>query len=289
MKKPRKPNLKPLLAVLIVVSLCWGCAHGRGGTDRPEPLTANPPQAIDGEAGFSSEPLAAEDYDPFFDDADEEVDFFDEGDEPLAAMPERLVADPLAPFNRAMFVVNDKLYFWCLKPLARGYRAVTPSFFRTGVKNAFHNIAMPIRFAGNVLQGKAKGAGTELTRFVVNTTVGVAGLWDPADYWLGLVPYEEDLGQTLGLYGIGNGCYIVWPLLGPSTLRDTVGRVGDMFLDPMYYVRPTELAYGLSGLELVNATTFRLGNYEAVKAASLDPYVMIRDFYIQHRTQKIAE
>jgi phospholipid-binding lipoprotein MlaA len=288
MKQPRKPNLKPLLAVLIAFSLCWGCAHGRGGADSPEPLTANPPQTIDGEAGVSSEPLAVEDHDPFFDD-EPEADFFDEGDEPVAAMPEPLVADPLAPFNRAMFVVNDKLYFWCLKPLARGYRAVTPSFFRTGVKNAFHNIAMPIRFVSNVLQGKIKGAGTELTRFVVNTTVGVAGLWDPAEHWLELKPYEEDLGQTLGVYGVGNGFYIVWPFLGPSTLRDSVGMAGDMFLDPLYYVDPNELSYGLSALKLINNTTFRLGDYEAVKAASLDPYVMIRDFYIHHRTQKIAE
>ncbi|GAB6095839.1 hypothetical protein JCM14469_20920 [Desulfatiferula olefinivorans] len=280
-------NLKLFLAALMVFSLFGGCAHGRSGTAGPEALTPPSSKTVDGTTAVAPEPMVADD-DPFFDEQGDD-DFFEDGDDASAVMPEPLVADPLAPFNRAMFVVNDKLYFWCLKPLARGYRAVTPSFFRTGVKNAFHNLAVPIRFVGNVLQGKIKGAGIELTRFVVNTTVGVAGLWDPADHWLNLKPYEEDLGQTLGVYGIGNGCYIVWPFLGPSTLRDTVGRVGDMFLDPMYYVRPNELAYGLSALELVNATTFRLGDYEAVKAASLDPYVMVRDFYIHLRTQKIAE
>lgn len=237
-----------------------------------------------------------EDDDPFF--AEEESTFSPNSgdgedflsDESASGIEsETLVADPLMPFNRLMFTVNDKLYFWLLKPVARGYKAVTPTFFRKGVKNAFNNIAMPVRLVSSVLQGKIKGAGSEIARFVVNTTVGVGGVWDPADKYLHLKPSDEDLGQTLGRYHIGNGCYIVWPFLGPSTIRDSVGMAGDMFLNPLYYVNPDDLAIGLSVWEMVNGVSFRIGDYEAVKKASMDPYVMIRDFYVQHRKKQIAE
>lgn len=223
------------------------------------------------------------------DDVDE---FFDDG-EVQKALPvtvvEALVPDPLIKFNRAMFEVNDRLYFWCLKPVAKGYKKVTPAFFRKGVMNFFTNLGTPVRLVGSILQGKYKGAGSELGRFVVNTTVGVGGVWDPADRFLGLKPSEEDFGQTLGAYNIDNGCYIVWPFLGPSTLRDTVGKAGDVFLNPLFYLTPNELAWGLTGLDVVNETSYRIGDYETIKSTYMDPYVMIRDLYITHRKKKIAE
>lgn len=226
---------------------------------------------------------------------DDVGDFFD--DDAQQELPvttvEALVPDPLIKFNRAMFAVNDRLYFWCLKPVAKGYKKVTPVFFRKGVMNFFHNLGTPVRLVGSILQGKFKGASSELGRFVVNTTVGVGGVWDPADRFLGMKPSEEDFGQTLGSYNIDNGCYIVWPFMGPSTLRDTVGKAGDFFLNPLYYltpdVMPNELAWGLTGLDVINETSYRIGDYETIKSTYMDPYVMIRDLYITHRKKKIAE
>lgn len=274
--------------LILILSGLWGCAHGNKGGVTPKDSVVDP--SLVAEDTQNPETASqAPDNDPFFEDNSSDPFFDDNTGGPADLTPETLVADPIAPFNRAMFTFNDRAYFWFLKPIAQGYRAVTPQFFRKGVRNAFKNITMPIRFVSSLLQGKIKGAGTELSRFVINTTVGVGGVWDPADRYAGLKPYDEDLGQTLGSYGIGNGFYIVWPFLGPSTVRDSVGMAGEIFLNPLYYVEPTELAYGLGALELVNATSLRIGDYETVKSASMDPYVMIRDFYIQLRKKKIAE
>ena len=199
------------------------------------------------------------------------------------------VADPIAPWNRAMFHFNDKLYFWVLKPLAKGYRAVIPRLARTGIQNFFTNLTTPIRLVGCLLQGKGNAAAFEFSRFVVNTTVGVLGFGNPAKNYPELNPPEEDFGQTLGSYGIGNGFYIVWPFLGPSTLRDSVGRFGDFFLNPVSYVQPLEAYLGVRGFDVVNETSFRIGDYESFKDAAISPYEAFRDAYIQHRKKKIKE
>jgi phospholipid-binding lipoprotein MlaA len=199
------------------------------------------------------------------------------------------VADPIAPLNRAMFFFNDKLYFWVLKPVAKGYRYLVPSPVRIGVKNFFFNLITPVRMVNCVLQGKFYSAGTEFKRFVINSTAGVLGFSDPAQNYLQLKAKEEDLGQTFGNYGIGNGFYIVWPFLGPSTLRDTVGMAGDLFLNPVAYVRPTETALGITAYEKVNNTSFHIGDYEAIKEAYIDPYSAVRDSYIQYRKKKTEE
>ena len=199
------------------------------------------------------------------------------------------VADPIAPFNRAMFYFNDKVYFWVLKPVAKGYRYLVPTSVRTGVKNFFYNLITPVRMVNCILQGKFYAVGTEFTRFVINSTVGMLGFVDPAQNYPMLKAKEEDLGQTFGNYGIGNGFYIVWPFLGPSTLRDTLGMAGDLFLNPVNYVRPAEAALGITAYDKVNTTSFHIGDYEAIKEASLDPYSAIRDAYIQNRKKKIKE
>ena len=199
------------------------------------------------------------------------------------------VSDPLYHWNRAMFHFNDKLYFWALKPLAKGYKAVVPGPARSGVKNFFHNITMPIRMVSCLLQGKGRAASAELTAFLINSTAGVLGFSNPAQRWDELNASEEDLGQTLGTYGIGNGFYIVWPLLGPSTLRDSVGMVGDWFLNPVSYMEPTETYVGVRALDTVNSTSFRIGDYESLKEAAIDPYVALRNAYIQNRKKKTEE
>ena len=200
------------------------------------------------------------------------------------------VADPLYYWNKGMYHFNDKLYFWVLKPLARGYTAITPDIFRVGVRNFFYNLMMPMRFVNCILQGKANAAASEFTRFVINTTVGVLGLVDPASqYPLLNLGDDEDLGQTFAKYGIGNGFYLVWPILGPSTLRDFIGTIGDAYLNPLIYIDPVEAELAVRGFNYINRTSFHIGEYEALKEASVDPYVAMRNSYIQYREKKIKQ
>jgi phospholipid-binding lipoprotein MlaA len=199
------------------------------------------------------------------------------------------IADPIKPWNTAMYHVNDKFYFWLLKPVSQGYSAVVPEDIRLSVSNFFENLTTPIRFVSSLLQLNMKKAGNELVRFVYNTTAGVGGLADVAKTDLGIKRQDEDLGQAIGHYGIGHGFYIVWPVFGPSSLRDTVGMVGDWFLDPVYYVNPFEASLGIAAYDKVNETSFHIGDYEDLKKSAIDPYVSIRDAYIQHRKKQVEE
>ena len=199
------------------------------------------------------------------------------------------IADPFMGLNKAMFTVNDRVYFWILKPVAQGYRTVLPSSVRGWIKNFFYNLQTPARFTNCILQGKGMAARNEFARFVFNSTAGVLGFGNPAGKYRELNPPPEDLGQTLGIYGIGNGFYLVWPLIGPSTLRDTAGRVGDIFLDPVSYLDSTEAGVAAYTLRTVNETSFRIGDYETLKEAFLEPYEAFRDAYIQNRRKQVAE
>lgn len=220
--------------------------------------------------------------DEFFDD-----DFNDFEEEDYDT--EEKIADPLYVWNKAIFHFNDKVYFWILKPLCNGYKKVTPKIFRTSIKNFFNNLAFPIRFANSFLQGKIKAAGSELSMFLVNTTAGGLGFADLSKKFPEFQYSEEDLGQTLGSYGIGDGFYIVLPFLGPSTLRDSVGSLGDYFLNPIHYVEPWEASIELTAGKTINNTSFRIGDYEALKDAAFEPYEAFRDAYIQYRKKKIKE
>lgn len=205
-----------------------------------------------------------------------------------------VIPDPLETINRGFFIFNDKLYFWILKPVSTGYKKVVPEPLRVNVRNFFYNLCMPIRAVNCLLQGKIEGLGIEIGRFFVNTTAGMLGLGDPAKKVFTAPRYDEDFGQTLGYFGLGPGFYIVWPVLGPSSLRDTVGLAGDMFLDPLnYYVKDlkNETATNLlvRGYDRVNKTSLTLGEYESLKRAALDPYASVRDAYSQYRQAKIKE
>lgn len=199
------------------------------------------------------------------------------------------LADPLEPLNRALFVFNDKAYFWVMKPVARGYRAVVPEGVRTSVRNFFSNLAMPIRFVNNLLQGKIRNSGVELARFAINTTAGIGGLFDPAKQKFHIEPRDEDLGQTFGRYGLGHGFYIVLPLVGPSSLRDAVGLAGDAFLDPVNYAGDVEVVAGAYAFRAENEVSLRIGEYEDLKKSAIDPYVAARDAYSQYREKKVRE
>lgn len=223
------------------------------------------------------------------DAASQEDDSESYEDEPTDVRPQVRVADPLEPWNRAMFVFNDKCYFWVLKPVAQGYKAVMPELCRRGIKNFFYNIGMPVRLVNCVLQGKGTGAAGELGRFFYNTTVGILGFGDPSAKHPALNPDAEDFGQTLGKYGIGHGVYLVWPFLGPSSIRDTVGLGGDYFLTPATYVEPAQAAAGIKAGEKINQVSFQIGDYETFKAAALEPYTSARNAYLQYRKGKVEK
>ncbi len=260
-----------------------GCAQSKPLMTDGQPSKGNPPETAD--AAYE------EPFDPFDDNP---RDPFDKEEETI-----QTVADPLSGFNRAMFVFNDKLYFWALKPVATGYRAVVPTPVRIGIKNFFYNLLTPVRLVNCLLQGKPTAAGGELGRFAINSTVGLLGFLDPAGEYPELTPPSEDLGQTLGSYSVGNGFYIVWPFFGPSTLRDTVGYVGDWAMNPISFMQLINFDAGeltsdttnvvASGVRFLNASSFRIGDYETLKKAALDPYEMMRDAYIQNRISKIEE
>jgi phospholipid-binding lipoprotein MlaA len=218
-------------------------------------------------------------------DVDEDFDLLE--DEITEQMVE--IADPLEPVNRTMFGLNDILYFWVVKPCALTCERVVPEAARIGISNFFQNLTTPVRFVNCLLQGKGDAAGTEFNRFVINTTSGILGFGDPARDEHGLEPADEDMGQTLAVFGFDNGFYIVLPLLGPSTIRDSLGRVGDMFLNPMFYVEHTETTIGMATGRFINESSFHIGEYEAFKSEALDPYVAMRDIYIQYRNKQILE
>ncbi len=233
-------------------------------------------------------PLPAQE--PLAKTADKKVDDYLDIDDPgkESAEEKPTIADPLEPFNRAMFQFNDKMYFWVLKPVAQGYNKVVPQPARIGVSNAFTNFAFPVRFVNCLLQANFKGAAEELGRFFINTVWGVGGLMDPASSQeINLAKRHEDFGQTLGVYGVGQGIYINWPFLGPSSPRDTVGMVGDVFLYPTLYLNPWYAWWGARGYEKVNDVSLKIGDYEAIKDAAIDPYVAVRDAYVQYRYKMI--
>lgn len=202
----------------------------------------------------------------------------------------KIVADPIEPWNRAMFHFNDAVIDYVARPAYKGYAYVTPEFMRTGIKNFFHNLAFPVRFVNNILQGRPRAAGVEMSRFILNSTAGLGGLIDVAKHHKPVVPVEdEDLGQTFGVWGVGEGFYIVWPFLGPSTLRDTFGMVGDTFLDPVTYVKPWEAGVAIKAGKTFNELDDILDLYDNLKRAAIEPYSSMRDAYVQYRRAKIAK
>lgn len=202
------------------------------------------------------------------------------------------ISDPFAPTNRVMYTVNDKLYFWLLKPVTQVYSHV-PEDFRIVFSNIYDNLWAPSRILNNLFQLRLRGAGNELTRFVINSTVGVGGMGDAARDAFGIKKQEADFGQTLGWYGFGHGFYLVLPFFGPSSLRDGVGLAGDQLMHPLSYVGSSHLTFGqqtgISAHEKVNSTSFRIGDYESFKESAVDPYISMRDAFVQYRKKKVEE
>jgi phospholipid-binding lipoprotein MlaA len=212
----------------------------------------------------------------------------EEGPPPEETTEEKPMPDPIEPVNRIFFTFNDRFYFWVMKPASKVYNTVVPEWGRIRVRNVFHNLAMPIRFVSSLLQLKMRSATFELGSFMVNSTWGLGGMFEivkkPPD-----IHTDEDLGLAFGHYGAGEGFYIVWPFIGPSCLRDTVGLAGDSFLYPVNYVTPLGDLIAVRGYEQLNKTSLRIGEYEDLKESALDPYIAVRDAYKQHRRSRIDE
>ena len=264
-----------------------GSKYEDGALTREEAL-AEPEVLPDGGTSPEEEILPKEETPPEAEGAPK-TESASEETQPEEGAEDVTIADPIEPWNRVMFNFNDKLYFWALKPVARGYNAVVPEPVRVSVRDFFRNVAMPVRFVNSLFQGKIKGAGTELARFGINTTVGLAGFFDVAKSWFDLKASEEDLGQTFGSYGMGGMMYIVWPFLGPSTVRDTIGYAGDSFLDVANYINPFYIPMSIHAYDQINKTSLDLGTYEDMKESALEPYTAFRDAYIQYRNGQIKK
>jgi len=272
------------LFVLLPVGLILpGCATG----SRMEPYTGSLSKPGSGPLSVESAPIQVaaapkeittdvEDFGSLYDDLESEKDTTS-------------IADPLEPFNRAMFKFNDKLYFYMIKPIAKGLRRVLPKPARVSVANFFFNLTTPVRFVNSILQGKMHDALNEFGRFMINTTAGIGGLFDPAKKYAGLTRKEEDLGQTLAVYGLGHGFYLFIPLIGPTSLRDGIGMLGDLRPDPRVYFTDDRLKIGLYVIDEINKLSLDKDTYESVKKESLDPYLTIRAAYAQFREARVKE
>jgi phospholipid-binding lipoprotein MlaA len=198
--------------------------------------------------------------------------------------------DPWEKFNEKMFAFNLQMDRWVFKPIANVYRKVIPEPFQLMISNGFDNIKFPPRLVNNLLQGKWAGAGREVARFLINSTAGIGGLFDPAkDYW-GIQSSREDFGQTLGVWGAEPGPYLVLPFLEPMTVRDGVGRGVDTFLDPLGYFLPFFWdRLGMRVGDLINERALNYDLYEGFEETTVDVYSSVRHFYLQRRERQIRE
>ena len=245
----------------------------------------------------ANEPADPPEEDPFYDP-------FARSDEPAGGQE----YDPWEPVNTKVFEFNRQFDRWVLKPVARGYNAVVPDPVQIGISNLFYNMRFPSRLINNLAQGKLSGAGTEVGRFLLNSTFGIGGLVDVAKY-MDITTPEEDTGQTLGYYGVKPGPYVVLPLLPPFTLRDLVGYVGDIALNPInWMVFPIIEVDGIPSLvahhnrttssiaqiggrveEVLNERSLNLEKFQGVEEATLDLYTAVKNAYIQKRRNAIRE
>jgi phospholipid-binding lipoprotein MlaA len=254
---------------------------------------ANPSYASDREPGLywaqtSPESSAKDDKEDLEDDEEYEDD--EEFDDEVVQ-----INDPAIGINYAFFKLNDILYVVIMKPAAQTYNFFIPVEFRTVISNFFYNLRFPIRFVNSLLQFKGTKAVHELGGFLLNSTIGLAGLGEVASHW-DLKPSPEDLGQTLAVWGLGNGFYIMYPILGPYSLRDSARFIDSYFLDPVSWLRYDKFGgyswrttVAITAYDKFNELSLNYEDIDALMEAALDPYVAVRDAYVEHRNKLIAE
>lgn len=202
------------------------------------------------------------------------------------------VYDPFESSNRAVFAFNEVLDDNVAKPVAKGYRTVLPEPARVGVRNVLQNLSTPVNAGNQLLQGDVEGVATDIGRAIINTTIGIGGLIDVAGY-LGLEYEPEDFGQTLGVWGFSEGPYFVIPVLGPSNLRDSTGRVVDAIADPLNIylmnIEEEEIIYARTGVSLVAQRESLLDVLEELEYGAIDYYAVMRSSYTQYRRSVIRD
>ena len=209
------------------------------------------------------------------------------------ATPEVRVSDPFERVNRTIFKFNTSVYNRVLRPFARGYEAVIPAPARRGVRSFFDNVEYPVRFASCVLQGKFSRAAAETGKFALNSTVGLAGFIKVSDRYAVLRVPDEDIGQAFGCWGIGHGPFLVLPVLGPSSFREGIGRIGD------YYATPTNWKFmdrydswvraTLTVSDVISSLPSLLATQDALHRSAVDPYVAFRNGYLQYRAGEVKK
>ncbi|HET8880947.1 MAG TPA: VacJ family lipoprotein [Solimonas sp.] len=196
--------------------------------------------------------------------------------------------DPLEKINRPIYTFNMVADKYVLRPVTVTYVTYAPPPMRIGVRNFFDNLFYPSVIINDALQAKFKQSGLDLTRFLLNSTFGLAGLLDPATM-VGLEKHDEDLGQTLGRWGVGEGWYIMLPLFGPATNRDVVGRVGDIWTGPLQYMNLSfEDRVAIAAVQAVD-TRSQLLDFDSILQQQLDPYVFMRTAYLQRRLNQVYD
>ncbi len=200
--------------------------------------------------------------------------------------------DPLEPTNRVFYKVNNAIDTYALKPAAQAYRYVTPEPVRTGIHNVLTNLTTPVVLTNDMAQGKPRRAGDTTMRFLINSTVGLAGIFDVASGW-GYPPHDTDFGITLALWGVPSGPFLFLPVLGPSNPRDAGGFGADIVLDPFTWVGQgavvTGLNWGRFGFSALDGRSRVLDAVDQIKKSALDPYATFRSLYRQHREAEIEE
>lgn len=232
-------------------------------------------------------------------DQNSSVEVFDDSFEAEfdAPLVQKQHFDPLQGYNELMTGFNDGFYTSVLIPASKEYKRIIPKGARVSISNFFDNLLFPVRFVNNILQFKLQNSGEELLRFLINSTIGVLGLFDPAQKKFDLKAHHEDFGQTLGYYGVGSGFHVVLPFLGPSNLRDVTGLVADSVADPIYryderFYNITEKNYETlvaKAYGILNERSLHIGEYESLKKDALVLYPFLRDLYEQRREKLIKE
>ena len=200
------------------------------------------------------------------------------------------VHDPWEPLNSKIFTLNYNIDRYALKPVARVYSGIMPPDVQDSLVNAFDNLGFASRFFNSIFQGNPDLAGTELLRFLLNSTLGVGGLFDVAKYMFDIeAPPVEDAGQTLAVYGVASGPYMVLPLLPPMTVRDAVGRAGDIFMNPVNYFIPFVPNLGLNAGDRLNDRAVNIETFEKLESSTVDLYGATRSGYMERRARDIEE
>ena len=222
------------------------------------------------------------------DDFISEEDLFEDDFEEI-----QTISDPLIGLNRSIFKFNHFVYMKILGPVAQTYRTIAPDPVEQGFYNFFDNLKYPVRLAGNLLQFKIEESFQETGKFLVNTTIGVAGFHKASDAFPSLNPPVEDLGQAFGSWGIGEGFYIVIPFLGPSNLRDLIGRYGDRYphpvSDPWTVLDDSTDRFIVNAVDFVTDSPRLLYRYQLFTESAIDPYEAMKDGFTQYRMQQIKE